>query len=67
MRRKYNLKMYQDKINIIKGAMSDACIGADVIVGFPGETNKDFENTYNFIEELKINYLHKKIISNTKR
>jgi len=58
MRRKYNLKMYQDKISIIKGAMSDACIGADVIVGFPGETNKDFENTYNFIEELKINYLH---------
>ena len=58
MRRKYNLKMYQDKINIIKGIMPDACIGADVIVGFPGETNKDFEKTYNFIEQLKINYLH---------
>jgi threonylcarbamoyladenosine tRNA methylthiotransferase MtaB len=58
MRRKYNLKMYQDKINIIKGTMPDACIGADVIVGFPGETNKDFEKTYNFIEQLKINYLH---------
>ena len=58
MRRKYNLKMYQDKIDIIKGAMPDACIGADVIVGFPGETNKDFEKTYNFIKELKINYLH---------
>lgn len=58
MRRKYNLKMYKDKIKMIKKIMPDACIGADVIVGFPGETNKDFEKTYNFIEELKINYLH---------
>ena len=58
MRRKYNLKMYQDKIKMIKKMIPDACIGADVIVGFPGETSEDFEKTYNFIEQLKINYLH---------
>ena len=58
MKRKYTLKMYQDKINMIKKIMPDACIGADVIVGFPGETVEDFEKTYQFIEQLKINYLH---------
>ena len=58
MKRKYNLKMYQDKIKMIQEIMPDACIGADVIVGFPGETDKDFEKTYKFIEQLKINYLH---------
>jgi len=58
MKRKYTLKMYQDKINMIKQIMPDACIGADVIVGFPGETVEDFEKTYQFIEQLKINYLH---------
>ena len=58
MKRKYTLKMYQDKINMIKKIMPDACIGADVIVGFPGETIEDFEKTYQFIEQLKINYLH---------
>jgi len=58
MKRKYTLKMYQDKINMIKKIMPDACIGADVIVGFPSETVEDFEKTYQFIEQLKINYLH---------
>ena len=58
MKRKYTLKMYQDKINMIKKIMPDACIGADVIVGFPGETVEDFEKTYQFIDQLKINYLH---------
>ena len=58
MKRKYNLEMYQNKIKMIQNIMPDACIGADVIVGFPGESNKDFEKTYNFIEQLKINYLH---------
>ena len=58
MRRKYNLKMYQDKIKMIKKMIPDVCIGADIIVGFPGETSADFEKTYNFIEQLKINYLH---------
>jgi len=58
MKRKYTLKMYQDKINMIKKIMPDACIGADVIVGSPGEVVEDFEKTYQFIEQLKINYLH---------
>jgi len=58
MKRKYTLKMYQDKINMIKKIMPDACIGADVIVGFPSETVEDFEKTYQFIDQLKINYLH---------
>ncbi len=58
MKRKYNIKMYQDKIKMIQEIMPEACIGADVIVGFPGETNKDFEKTYKFIEQLNINYLH---------
>ena len=58
MKRKYTLKMYQDKISMIKKIMPEACIGADVIVGFPGETVEDFEKTYQFIEQLKINYLH---------
>jgi len=58
MKRKYTLKMYQDKINMINKIMPDACIGADVIVGFPGETVQDFEKTYQFIEKLEINYLH---------
>ena len=58
MKRKYNIRMYSDKIKMIKEIMPDACIGADVIVGFPGETSKDFESTFSYIEELKINYLH---------
>ena len=44
MKRKYNTKMYQEKINMIRSIMPEACIGADVIVGFPGdESGKDFE------------------------
>ena len=58
MKRKYNIKMYQDKIKMIQEIMPEACIGADVIVGFPGETVEDFEKTYQFIDQLKINYLH---------
>ena len=58
MKRKYTLEMYQNKIQLIRKNMPEACIGADVIVGFPGETNEDFQATYNFIKQLKINYLH---------
>ena len=58
MKRKYNLKMYQEKIEMIKKTIPDACIGADVIVGFPGETSEDFESTFNYISKLNINYLH---------
>ena len=50
--------MYFNKISLIQRTIPDACIGADVIVGFPGESEKDFETTYNFIKSLNINYLH---------
>ena len=43
---------------MIKKTIPDACIGADVIVGFPGETSEDFESTFNYISKLNINYLH---------
>ena len=58
MSRRYNRELYQDKINKIKKLMPKACIGADVIVGFPGESNKDFNETYKFINKLDIDYLH---------
>jgi len=58
MRRKYNSKLYKDKINLIKTLIPNACIGADVIVGFPGETEDEFNLTYNLIKELPISYLH---------
>jgi len=58
MRRKYNSKLYKDKIHLIKDLMPNACIGVDVIVGFPGETEDEFNLTYNLIKELPISYLH---------
>ena len=58
MKRKYNTSMYENKINNIKDVINDVCIGADVIVGFPGETKNNFLETYNFIKKLDINYLH---------
>ena len=58
MKRKYNLEMYKNKINMIKEIVPDACIGADVIVGFPNEQDEDFNMTHQFIENLEINYLH---------
>ena len=58
MRRRYQKKLYQNKINSIKSKMKDACIGVDVIVGFPGETEDDFKETYNFLLDLNISYLH---------
>ena len=58
MKRKYDLKMYKNKIKMIKEIVPDVCIGADVIVGFPNETDDDFDTTYNFIKNLNINYLH---------
>ena len=58
MKRKYNSRMYKNKIQMIKEIIPEACIGADVIVGFPNESVDDFNMTYNFIENLKINYLH---------
>jgi threonylcarbamoyladenosine tRNA methylthiotransferase MtaB len=58
MRRKYNSKLYKDKIYLIKDLMPNACIGVDVIVGFPGETEDEFNLTYKLIQELPISYLH---------
>lgn len=58
MRRRYMRELYAEKVNKIKTAMPDACIGVDVIVGFPGETEELFLETYQFINELDIAYLH---------
>ncbi|WP_236973824.1 tRNA (N(6)-L-threonylcarbamoyladenosine(37)-C(2))-methylthiotransferase MtaB [Membranihabitans maritimus] len=58
MRRRYKRELYQDRVQRIKSAMPHACIGVDVIVGFPGETDEDFLETYRFIESLDVSYLH---------
>jgi len=58
MRRRYKRNLYVERINKIKSVMPDACIGVDVIVGFPGETESDFMDTYKFLTDLDISYLH---------
>ncbi|MCX2744332.1 tRNA (N(6)-L-threonylcarbamoyladenosine(37)-C(2))-methylthiotransferase MtaB [Mangrovivirga sp. M17] len=58
MRRRYLRELYAERVAKIKSLMPDACIGVDVIVGFPGETDEDFMETYNFLNELDISYLH---------
>ena len=58
MKRRYLSKLYKDRINHIKKIIPNACIGADVIVGFPGETDKEFLETYDFISRLDLSYLH---------
>jgi len=58
MQRRYKVKDYKDLINKVVGEIKDVGIGVDVIVGFPGETEDDFMETYNFIKELPISYLH---------
>ena len=58
MRRKYLRKLYKERVEWIKARMPHACIGVDVIVGFPGETEEQFLETYNFINEIDISYLH---------
>ena len=58
MRRRYKRDLFVKRITKIKQTIADACIGVDVIVGFPGETDKDFLETYNFLNELDISYLH---------
>jgi len=58
MRRRYKRELYADRVAKIKSLMPDCCIGVDVIVGFPGETREDFIDTYNFLNELDISYLH---------
>ncbi|AZQ62214.1 tRNA (N(6)-L-threonylcarbamoyladenosine(37)-C(2))-methylthiotransferase MtaB [Flammeovirga pectinis] len=58
MRRRYRTDLYKSRITDIKSQMPDACIGVDVIIGFPGETEEDFLDTYNFLNELDVAYLH---------
>ncbi|HJN63268.1 MAG TPA: MiaB/RimO family radical SAM methylthiotransferase, partial [Flavobacteriales bacterium] len=58
MKRRYNTKLYKDKINAITKGIPNVCIGADVIVGFPGENENEFNKTLHFIKDLHISYLH---------
>jgi len=58
MRRRYMKELYVDRISKIKNIMPHACIGVDAIVGFPGETDEHFLETYNFLNELDVSYLH---------
>ena len=58
MKRRYLRKLYETRVEKIKELMPDCCIGVDVIVGFPGETDDDFIETYNFLKNLDISYLH---------
>lgn len=58
MRRRYLRQLYIDRVATIKSLMPNCCIGVDVIVGFPGETEEDFLETYQFLNELDISYLH---------
>ncbi|MFZ6000790.1 MAG: tRNA (N(6)-L-threonylcarbamoyladenosine(37)-C(2))-methylthiotransferase MtaB [Bacteroidota bacterium] len=58
MKRRYLRELYVSRVEKIKSEMPHACIGVDVIVGFPGETHEDFLETYQFLNELNISYLH---------
>ncbi len=58
MKRRYLTDLYVDRVKRIRKTMPHACIGVDVIVGFPGETDSHFLETYNFLNELEISYLH---------
>jgi threonylcarbamoyladenosine tRNA methylthiotransferase MtaB len=58
MRRRYQRELYTERVDKIKSLMPHCCIGVDVIVGFPGETKEDFLETYQFLNELNISYLH---------
>ena len=58
MGRRYLRQLYEDRVSKIKALMPQCCIGVDVIVGFPGETQEHFLETYNFLNELPVSYLH---------
>ncbi|MEQ6119036.1 tRNA (N(6)-L-threonylcarbamoyladenosine(37)-C(2))-methylthiotransferase MtaB [Reichenbachiella sp. MALMAid0571] len=58
MNRRYWRELYADRVSLIKSIMPHCCIGVDVITGFPEETHEDFLDTYNFINDLNISYLH---------
>jgi threonylcarbamoyladenosine tRNA methylthiotransferase MtaB len=58
MRRRYKRELYTEKVGLIKTLMPHCAIGVDVIVGFPGETDEDFKETFDFLHSLDISYLH---------
>ena len=58
MKRRYHTQLYKERIKRIKDKMPDCCIGVDVIVGFPGETEKLFKETYDLLNDLDVSYLH---------
>tara|TARA_A100000164_G_scaffold188213_1_gene167046 strand:+ start:38 stop:1402 length:1365 start_codon:yes stop_codon:yes gene_type:complete len=58
MKRRYRKDLYEDRVRYIHSKINDVCVGVDVIVGFPGETDSDFQETYNFLLNLDISYLH---------
>ncbi|MEO6733670.1 MAG: tRNA (N(6)-L-threonylcarbamoyladenosine(37)-C(2))-methylthiotransferase MtaB [Ferruginibacter sp.] len=58
MRRRYKRELYAEKVALIKTLMPHCCVGVDVIVGFPGETDDHFKETFDFLESLDISYLH---------
>ena len=58
MRRRYKREMYAERVALIKTLMPHCAIGVDVIVGFPGETEEDFKETFDFLHSLDISYLH---------
>jgi threonylcarbamoyladenosine tRNA methylthiotransferase MtaB len=58
MRRRYKKELYAEKVEKIKTFMPHCCIGVDVIVGFPGETDSEFEETFQFLHSLDVSYLH---------
>ena len=58
MRRRYRRELYAERVAMIKEAMPHCCIGVDVIVGFPGETDTHFRETFDFLHELDVSYLH---------
>lgn len=58
MRRRYQRELYEEKVAAIKKLMPNCCIGVDVIVGFPSESDEDFNDTFEFLHQLDISYLH---------
>ncbi len=58
MKRRYKRELYAERVGLIKAMMPHCCIGVDVIVGFPGETDADFKETFDFLHRLDISYLH---------
>jgi threonylcarbamoyladenosine tRNA methylthiotransferase MtaB len=58
MRRRYKKELYTERVKLIKTLMPHCAIGVDVIVGFPGETEEHFMETYNFLHDLDVSYLH---------